>query len=79
MASTSALNFRSQPRRRDGWKYWLTQVARLADVNDRAEPVLHQIDARFVRQDAQFFADGFSRRHTKNFNAKPPGRKEILR
>jgi hypothetical protein len=39
------------------------QVARLADVNDRAEPVLHQVDARFVRQDAQFFADGFSRRH----------------
>jgi hypothetical protein len=32
-----------------------------------------------VRQDAQFFADGFSRRHAENFNAKAQRRKEILR
>ena len=43
----------------------LAQIARLADVNDRAEPVPHQIDARFVGERAQFFADGFSRRHGK--------------
>src|SRR6185436_2390851 len=28
------------------------QIARFADVNDRAEPVLHQVDARFVRHRA---------------------------
>ena len=39
------------------------QVARLADVNDRAEPVAHEIHARLVRQRADFFADGFGRRH----------------
>jgi hypothetical protein len=31
-----------------------------------------------VRQDAQFFADGFSRRHAKNFNAKAQRRKGIF-
>ena len=28
IASTSALNFKSQPMRRDGWKYWLTRLRR---------------------------------------------------
>jgi len=64
MASTSALNFRSQPIRRDGWKILadaLAQVAGLADVNDRAEPVAHEIHARLVRPFADFLADGFGR------------------
>ena len=34
------------------------QVPRLAHVDDRSKPVLHQVDARFVGQFSQFFAYG---------------------
>ena len=51
------------PRRVEILADAFAQVARLADVNDRAKPVFHQIDARLVRQGADFLADGFSRRH----------------
>ena len=51
------------PRRMEILADALAQIARLADINDRAEPVLHQIHARLVRQRADFFADGFGRRH----------------
>ena len=34
----------------------IAQIARLAHVNDRAKPVAHQIDARFMRQRANFFS-----------------------
>ena len=44
----------------------LAQVARLADVDHRAEAVLHQVHARLVRQLAQFFADRLGRRHGRN-------------
>ena len=33
------------------------QVARLAHVNDRAKPVLHEVDTRFVREIADLAAD----------------------
>ena len=51
------------PRRMEILADAFAQVARLADVNDRAEPVPHQVDARLMRQRAEFFADGFGRRH----------------
>ena len=41
----------------------LAQIARLADVNDRAEPVLHQINARLVRHFAELFANLIIDRH----------------
>ncbi len=44
----------------------LAQVAGFADINDRAETVLHQIDARLVRQIADFFANLFVRGHDRN-------------
>ena len=37
----------------------LAQIARFAHINDRAKPVAHQIDARFVRQRANFFTQEF--------------------
>ena len=35
----------------------LAQIARFAHIDDRAEPVAHQVNARFVRQDAQLLAN----------------------
>src|ERR1700722_13468471 len=35
----------------------LAQIARFADVDDRAETVLHQIHARLMRQDSELLAN----------------------
>ena len=45
------------PRRMKILAHALAQIARLADVDDRAEAVLVQIHARLVRDLAQLFAD----------------------
>ena len=52
------------------------EVARLADVNDRAEPVLHQIHARFVWERIDFFTDGFGHSHNGISTQSRQGAKE---
>ncbi len=46
----------------------LAQIARFAHVDDRAKPVAHQIDARFVRQRANLFSKEFG--HNQTFYPK---------
>src|SRR5262245_57257209 len=41
----------------------LAQIARLADVDDGSEAVAHQVNARFMRQEAELFANGLSHGH----------------
>src|SRR5437016_5970592 len=56
----------------------LAQITRFADVNHSAEPVLHQINARFVRQLAQLAANLFSDWHGRNFTQRRERAKEFL-
>ncbi len=56
----------------------LAQIARLADVDDRAEAVLVQIHAGLVRDGSQFFADGFGGWHAQNLTQRREDRKGIL-
>ena len=72
MASSTALIQVNTSSAIDRW-----QIS-ILDAVDRAEAVLHQIHARLVRERAQFFADGFSRRHAPRFHAKAQRRKEIF-
>src|SRR5258707_6337715 len=44
----------------------LAQVAGLADVDNRAEPVAHQVDAWLVRQGANLLADVFGDLHASH-------------
>jgi len=60
------------PRRMKILAHAFAQVARLADVNDRAEPVLHQVDARLCGRTPSFFADA-SVAGTKEFQRKAAG------
>ena len=39
------------------------QVAGFADVDDGSEAIPHEVDARFVRQCAEFLANGFGHGH----------------
>src|SRR6185312_9859744 len=54
----------------------LAQIAGFADVNDRSETVFHQVNARLMRQGAEFFANDIRHWHERNFSAKMRGRKE---
>jgi hypothetical protein len=44
----------------------LAEIARLPDVDDRAETILHKVHARPVRKLAEFVPDVFGRRHGVN-------------
>ena len=55
------------------------QVARLPHVNDRAEAVLHQVDAGFVGQFLKFFSDEGWNRHGGNFAQRRENTKKNLR
>src|SRR6266540_6363317 len=51
------------PRRMEVLADPLPQVARFADVDHRAKPILHQVDARAVRQLAQLVSNVLRRGH----------------
>src|SRR6185369_13290489 len=66
------------PRRMKVLAHPLTQITRLADVNHRSEAVLHQVNARLVRQLAQLAADRVRHWHDRNFTQRRAGAKEFL-
>src|SRR5215204_3115843 len=49
------------------------QIARLADINNRPEPVAHQVNTWFVRQGAESFSDVIGDRHA-TANLQPRAR-----
>jgi hypothetical protein len=51
--------------------YPLAQIPGLADVYDRPEPVLHQVDARLMRQLPDFLSNLFRRGHIVQSKAVP--------
>ena len=48
------------------------QIARLADVNDRAEAVLHQVNARLVRHFGKFLPNLFGGGHAGSQELEAP-------
>ena len=49
------------------------KIARLANINDRTEPILMQIYARLVRHRAEFFADVIVDRHRQSLTTDQRG------
>src|SRR5262245_52079515 len=48
------------------------QIARLADIDDRAETVLHQVHTRLVREFPELFPDRFCCRHKITMSEEAP-------